>query len=287
MDAYENPFWDLTVLAAWAVIRERDAVRAAADPDNEGALFDIRAAHLARWREVNERLWAESGLSKPDDWRIEILADGIDPADLPPPFDELRAMRMRQLEAAGKIRLIRQDATFPIEDYLASLFRAGRINAIVYPPGDAAAHTIPSADWAFLEIAGGDQRRPFVRRIGERGPAFSDVHVARKQVLAVFPPFQGANAPNRPKPTTRGPPEKTKRRPGKRRTTRTPAKMEATMEAIKRFFPDGPGGKSNKEIADELKYKLGLKTLSVSTLGRAKKKMRRSRSSKLAKSRLT
>ena len=181
-------------MAAWALIREPAAVRVAADPENEAALFDVREGHLARWAEVNERLWAESGWSKPDDlrdWRIDVLAD-VDPADLPPPFDELRARRMRQLEAEGKIRLTKRAATFPIEDYLASLFRAGRINAIVDPLGGAAAHASSSADWAFLEIAGGDHRRLFVRRIGERGPAFSDVRVERAQVLAVLPPLEGA-----------------------------------------------------------------------------------------------
>ena len=42
MDAFENDFWDLTTAAAWAVTREPAAVRTAADPDYEAALFEVR-----------------------------------------------------------------------------------------------------------------------------------------------------------------------------------------------------------------------------------------------------
>jgi hypothetical protein len=287
MDPFESPFWDLTTMAAWALIRDPAAVRAAADPDNEAALFEVREAHLARWGEVNERLWVESGWSKPDDlrnWRIDVLAD-VDPADLPPPFDELRARRMRQLEAEGKIRLTRRAATFPIEDYLASLFRAGRINAIVHRPGGAAAHVISSADWAFLEIAGGDHQRLFVRRIGERDPAFSDARVERAQVLAVFPPPEGAPvlpvfpllkkppAPTRVQQTERQPTElaaQAKRRRKSPTTQRKPTMQAAAAEALQRLFPSGRPPHKRDELLRLLKKEPGLGTLSLSTLDRAK-----------------
>jgi hypothetical protein len=288
MDAFESPFWDLTTAVAWALTREPAAVRVAADPENEAALFDVREGHLARWAEVNERLWAESGWSKPDDphgWRVDILDDHIDPADLPPPLDELRVWRMRQLEAAGKIRLISREAAFPIEDYLASLFVAGRINVIVYPPGDVAARAVPPSDWAFFEIVGGDHQRFFVRRIGERISAFSDVRVERAQALAVFPPLEGAPvlpvlplleeapAPTRAQPLGRRPTEQAaqaKRTRERRTTQRKPTMHAAAAEALQRLFPSERPLHKRKELLRLLNKEPGLETLSLSSLDRAK-----------------
>jgi hypothetical protein len=216
VDAFEAPFWDLTTAAAWAVTREKDAVRMAADPDNEEALLDIRAAHLERWREVNERLWEESGWPKPDElnhpgaqfdddvvrqaWQIPvdpICADGGDAIRRrvlrifrPSLFNPVAVAEFRvrdaEREAHAKPLRAAEAKVFSIEDYLTSLFQAGRLTALVYPRGDAAAHAIPATDWAFLEIDGGDHQRLFVRRAGERGKAF-DLRVARDEVLSVFP----------------------------------------------------------------------------------------------------
>jgi hypothetical protein len=202
MDPYDNPFWDLTTAAAWAVIREPAAVRAAADTDNEYALLEVKETFPERVCKGNERLWRESGFAKrndPHDLKIAILADDVDPADLPPPFDARRAERLRQLEAEGKIRLW-QDDTFPISDYLWFFFQTGRLTAIRYGQGEAGARAIPANDWAFIEIVGGDHQRLFVRRIGERGQAFGDVRVAREQVLKVFPPLDIPPVPMRPQP---------------------------------------------------------------------------------------
>ena len=201
-------------------------------------------------------------------------ADRIDPADLPPPLDELRAQRMRRLEAAGKIRLIARVATFPIEDYLGFLFRTDKLTAIVRPQGGDAARAITTADWAFLEVAGGDGQRLFVRQIGERDSTFGDVRVAREQVLAVFPPVDEVPAQIGPQTAKGGPAE---------RRTKQAERLETTIEGLKRFFPDGPNGKSRIEITQELKTKLGVKSLSVGTLDRAKKKVWRSRSSNRTK----
>jgi hypothetical protein len=206
---FESPFWDLTTTAAWAGIREPDVVRLAADPCNEAALFESRAAYLARWREVNERLWDESRWPKPNGppLAIEIPRELPDEAAaevsaevtlIPSLSDERFTERLQQLEADGKIRL-RRDDTFPVIDYLTSLFQAGRLNAIACPPGDTAAHTVPQADWAFLEIVGGDHRRLFIRRIGVAGKAFADVRVTRAQVLEVFPSLEGAPVLTRPR----------------------------------------------------------------------------------------
>ena len=118
MDQFENPFWDLTQIAAWAMTREPAAARFAADPANEEALFEVRAAYPESWRKANEQLWTESGWPKPNDPRelsIEIIAPDV---DIPLPYDERRAQRIRKYEAEGKIR-VRQENVFPIFDYLA------------------------------------------------------------------------------------------------------------------------------------------------------------------------
>jgi hypothetical protein len=299
VDPFESPFWDLTTAAAWAVTREADAVRLAADPTNEAALFESRGAYLARWREVNERLWGESGWQKPDDppkAGIDLLSDtpavraqlsgpmmaageegessrptndvrqreaedrtkrlsqlraeverlrqlkAEDPAkwlresEAEDHIERLRqletedhAERLRQFDAEGKIRLW---YVFPIIDYLKSLFQAGRLDAIVSPPRDAAARAVPPADWPFLEIVGGDHQRLFVRRIGEPGEAFGDVRVGREQILAVFPSFKAppVSIPPRPAPEGHG-------------------KKAAAIAWLPRRFPSGrPMGRKNPEL---------------------------------------
>ena len=154
-----------------------------------------------------------------------------------------------------------------------SLFLAGRINAIVYLPGDTAAHTVPPTDWAFLELAGGDHERLCVRRIGERSPAFSDVRVERAQVLAVFPPLEQAPAQTPAQPTGREPTlraSKTKRRRKRSATQRKPTMRAAVAEALLRLFPSGRSPHKRDELLRLLKKEPGLQTLSLSTLDRAK-----------------
>jgi hypothetical protein len=261
MDAFERPLFDLTQVAVWALTREPAAVGEAADEDNPYAILDVKEAHLAL-DELYERLWGESGLSRPDDPRrlkIDILAGDVDPADLPPPFDERRAERMRQLEVEGKVR-IRRDNSFPIVDYLTLLFQTGRLEALVQPEGEAVAFVIPAADWAFLEVVGGDHQRLFVRRIGERGDAFGTVRVRREQVLAVFPPVEATDAPKSPRPA------------GRARGRRQPELLDAVEEALMRHYPFGPQGRTREQLASEIAPKIGAKSISLSTLDRAKAK---------------
>jgi hypothetical protein len=282
MDPFESPFWDLTAAAVWALTREPAAVRAAADTDNNYALLEIKEDRYARLDVLYQRLWAESRLSKPDDPRdlkIDILATDVDLADLPPPFDERRAERVLQLEAEGKIR-VRRDNTFPIVDYLTSLFQAGWLEAVAQATDEVAAHVISAMDWAFLEVAGGDHQRLFVRRIDERGATFGAVRVKREQVLAVFPPPDSLHAPtSRPRPKRR----QTRTAKAGRPKRRAPERLKLTIEGLKRLFPKGPRGKTREEIVDELRADLGLKSLSFSTLDRAKKKVWRTRSPKRIK----
>ena len=180
MDEFENPFWDLTQVVAWAITREPEAVGAAADPSNEYTLLDIKEARLGRLSDLNERLWRESGMAKGNDPRnvqIGILAGDVDYADLPPPFDDKRVERMKQLEAEGKIRVWRQDV-FPIVDFLLSLFQASALPAL-YRSSDGSVRTLSANDWAWLEIAGGDHERLSVRRSGATDrEAIQDVRVS-------------------------------------------------------------------------------------------------------------
>jgi hypothetical protein len=192
MDEFESLYWDLTQVAGWALTREPDAVRTSADRSNENALFEVRAAHLARWGEVNALLWIDSGWTAAPALATGVAIIAGDVADevtmIPSLSDERYAPRLRQLQAEGKIRM-RQDDTFPINDYLRALFQTGRLEAVHNRAIDAVAHAIPPTDWAFLEIVGGDHERLAVRRIGEhgeRGQAIGDLKVPRGQVLAVF-----------------------------------------------------------------------------------------------------
>jgi hypothetical protein len=317
MDAFESPLWDLTTAAAWALTRDKDAVQMAADPDNEEALLDVRAAHLARWWEVNERLWKESGWPKPDDpleARVTYLSDNdaraegdlgdkigqvlkiISEPAVPKPIvalsfaevkafqqalkqirsseaefleqltretelieqlrrseaefleqlrrseKEARVERLRRLEEEGRIRL---SYPFPIERYLTSLFQAGRLTALVYVPGDAAAHAIQAADWAFLEIDGGDQERLFVQRSGERVKAFGEVRVVRHEVLNVFPPIEDSVAGLDEEAPVSTPPPPAPKGHGK--------KAAAIAWARQRYPSGRPPGQKNPELQQKFK----------------------------------
>lgn len=148
MDAFEDRFWDLTTTAAWALTCEKDAARAAANPTKEDALREVMKGFPARWREANERLWAESGWPRPND-----------------PHDA---------------------RFFPISDYFLSLFRAGQIKTWGLAPGDARSREIEPVDWASLELEGRWFRRLVALRRGELDEAFRDVRVARAQILGSF-----------------------------------------------------------------------------------------------------
>jgi hypothetical protein len=166
MDAFEDRFWDLTTTAAWALTRERDALRAAANPGKEDALHEVMKGFPSRWREANERLWAESGWPRPND-----------------PHDA---------------------RFFPIADYFLSLFRAGQIKTWGLAPGDKRSREIEPVDWASLKLEGGWSQRLFPQRRGEPDEAFRDIRVAREQVLAVFPPLEAVPVPMPPRPAPEG-----------------------------------------------------------------------------------
>jgi hypothetical protein len=255
MDEFEKPFWDLTQVVAWAITREPEAVRAAADRTNEYALLELKEARLRRLHELNERLWRESGRPKPNDprgFQIEILSPDVDYADLPPPFDDERAKGVKKLEAEGKIRVWQQNA-FPIVDYLLSLFQAGTLPALCYRASDGSVRALSANDWAWLEIAGGDHERLHVlRRAAEGASAVADVRVERAQVLRIFPPDGVA-------PWTI---------PVKLRKRR-PTKQAAVAVALARLFPSGPPPHKRDELLRVLKRELGLAALSPRTLSRA------------------
>jgi hypothetical protein len=249
MDAFEDRFWDLTTAAAWALTRERDAVRTAANPGKEDALREVMKAFPARRREVNERLWVKSGWPKPNDpikARIDLLSDtaavraeldGLSDVaavraeldGLPPIGDIERAERLRQLESDGRIQLW---YVFPINDYFLSLFRAGQIETWGLASGDARSRKIEPVDWASLELEGGPFRRLSPLRRGDIVEAFRDVRVAREQVLAVFPALEAAPVPMPLRPVLEG-----------------RGKKAAAIEWLRRRFPsERPLGPKNPEL---------------------------------------
>ena len=262
-DEYQNEFWGLTTVATWALTRERVAVRVAADPTSDNALFEVRAAHLAWWHELNERLWRESGWAKPNDGPLAIEVYSRDVADevtmIPPPSDERYAERLRQLEAEGKIR-IRRDNSFPINDFLLFGFQTGKLTAVRNPPGEAGARELSRADWASLEIVGGDHERLFVRRrraTGSRAP--DDVRVDRATVLEVFPEDGVA-------------PAKTPQLAKRSRAQRKVLLQDAAAEALVRLCgSERPMLLSRKEILDALRVEFNRPSLSLKTLERAMK----------------
>ena len=75
MDAFEEPFWNLDQLRAWALTRDPDLVRVAALPRVEGqqinsGLLAFRILHAATklkadGRDVDAELWRASGMDPP------------------------------------------------------------------------------------------------------------------------------------------------------------------------------------------------------------------------------
>jgi hypothetical protein len=194
--------------------RERDAVRAAANPGKEDALREVMKEFPERWREANERLWAESGWPRPND-----------------PHDA---------------------RFFPVSDYFLSLFRAGQIKTWGLAPGDARSREIEPVDWASLELEGRWLRRLSPRRRGELDEAFRDVRVAREQVLAVFPPLDGApvSMPLRPVPEGHG-------------------KKDAAIEWLRRRFPsERPPGRKNPDLQRMFERESGV-SMHKNTFGKA------------------
>jgi hypothetical protein len=239
----------LTTAAAWALTREREAVQVAAVPGNERALREVKEAFPERWREAQERLWAESGWPKPNDpikARIDLLSDTaavraeLDALSdvaavraeldgLPPIRDVERAERLRQMEAEGKIQLW---YVFPINDYFLSLFRAGQIKTWGLAPGDARSREIEPVDWASLQLEGDSHTRLFPRRREDHYAAFREVRVTRKQVLAVFAPLKAAPVPIPLRPVPQG-----------------HGKKAAAIEWLQHRFPsERPLGPKNPEL---------------------------------------
>jgi hypothetical protein len=239
----------LTTAAAWALTRERDAVRTAANPGKEDALREVMKEFPARRREVNERLWAASGWPRPNDptkARVDLLSntaavraelDGLsniaavraELEGLPPIGDVERAERLRQLEVEGKIRLW---YVLPINNYFLSLFRAGQVKTWGVAPGDARSRKIEPVDWASLELEWSLVQRLFPLRRYEQDQAFREVRVAREQVLAVFPPLGAAPVPLPLRPAAEG-----------------HGKKAAAIEWLRRRFPSKrPLGPKNPEL---------------------------------------
>ena len=187
--SYELPFWDLTTVTVWVLMREPGAARMAKDQKSPYALHDAKAAHVDRMRDVWDLLWGESGRPKPDDPNeasVELLCD--DPAvevllsssgtpaggsSLAGGFrdrrneKEKRAALLRRLEAEGAIQL---HWPFPIDDYLMELIRKGRLEIRTRRFGGEAMTAIGLDECAILEIAGDIDERCYFAAQRRRWP---------------------------------------------------------------------------------------------------------------------
>ena len=133
------------------------------------------------------------------------------------------------------------------------LFRADRLPSSGNPPGDARAHLLSAADWAGLDIAGGDHERLSVRRSGGLGRgAFENVRIERAEILKLFPPEGATPCSGRSK-----------------QAERRPTKQAAAARALARLFPSGRPPHLRDELLRALKEEPGLKSLSRTTLDRA------------------
>lgn len=217
MDAFEEPFWNLDQLRAWALTRDPDLVRVAALPRVEGqqinsGLLAFRILHAATklkadGRDVDAELWRASGMDPPK--KLYSLPRALfrhaKDSEIAPnevPFEKQLEIRwpIAPLESPGTDvggevqgppHIVRR-AEFPAEDYLLSCFRVGRLSAIGSLPGQLAWREISREDWAGLRIAiGGDARRLAVWKIGSstvQGHGdLENVRVKREEIMELFP----------------------------------------------------------------------------------------------------
>ena len=217
MDAFEEPFWNLDQLRAWALTRDPELVRLAALPridrqQIDSGLIAFRIMYAATrlkldGRDVNAELWRVSGMDPPKKLYSlpRALFRNVKDFEIAPnevPFEKQLEIRwpIAPLESPGTDvggevqgppHIVRR-AEFPAEDYLLSCFRVGRLSAIGSLPDQPGGREISHEDWAGLKIAiGGDARRLAVWKIGKSTVHahgdFENVRVRRETILELFP----------------------------------------------------------------------------------------------------
>jgi hypothetical protein len=212
MNAFEEPFWNLDQLLAWALWRDRELVNFASGGRTWHEIGD--RAFATALRKKNRDLWTASGFdrtpyrrevkvfpssqeslalkirmatlsfreSHPVRWALEARGTAEERSAI----DRIESAELRQLveaalsvpEAHGPYQLV-EHFPFPIEQYLLLLFRSGRLAATGNLPNEIRALKLSPDDWAGLEIGiSDDTRRLGVWRIGRT--ANRSVILARK-----------------------------------------------------------------------------------------------------------
>jgi hypothetical protein len=184
MDVFNDPYWSLEQLHAWALTRDRDLVSKMA-PADDGApaeprlKIQIRIAYtqkkaLNRGHDIQSELWSKSGMN-PEKYAAPdhgICVGVVDTTDKSA-FDK------------GSIE-ITDSCQFPILEYLAHLFRNGNLSASGNQKGEPTATDISIKDWAALSLKEINERIEVVLNFTS-GIAFANVRVRRDEILGEFP----------------------------------------------------------------------------------------------------
>src|ERR1700730_923505 len=191
MNAFEEPFWNLDQLLAWALWRDRELVNFASGGRTWHEVND-RAFTKALGKK-NRELWTASGFdrtpyrrevkvfpssqeslalkirmatlsfreSHPVRWALEARGTAEERSAI----DRIESAELRQLveaalsvpEAHGPYQLV-EHFPFPIEQYLLLLFRSRRLAATGNLPNEILPVEILPAHWASFKIAISDTR---------------------------------------------------------------------------------------------------------------------------------
>jgi hypothetical protein len=184
MDVFNNPYWSLEQLHAWALTRDRDLVSMTA-PSDDGAPagqrldIQIRIAISQQkafkgGRDIQSELWAKSGMN-PEKYAAH--AHGI----------HIGVIDATDNGTSEKASIeITDSCQFPILEYLAHLFRNGKLSASGNQKGEPTATDISIKDWAGLSLKEINERIEIVSN-GTGGIAFANVGVRRDEILGEFP----------------------------------------------------------------------------------------------------
>ena len=184
MDVFNNPYWSLEQLHAWALTRDRDLVSMMAPTDDgapAGQRLDIQIRiaisqqkAFKGGRDIQSELWAKSGMN-PEKYAAHdhgIHIGVIDATDN---------------GTSDKVSIeITDSCQFPILEYLAHLFRNGNLSASGNQKDEPTATDISTKDWGGLSLKEINERIEIVSN-GTTGIAFHNVRVMKEQAIGEFP----------------------------------------------------------------------------------------------------
>jgi hypothetical protein len=184
MDVFSNPYWSLEQLHAWALTRDRELVIKTA-PADDGApaeprlRIDVRIAisqqqALKGGRDIQSELCSKSGMN-PEEYAAQ---------------DHGICVGVVDITTKGISDNVSTETTdnrqFPILEYLAHLFRNGKLIARGNLKGEPTSTGISNEDWAALYLKEIEKRIEVVSN-GFSGIAFANVRVRREEILSEFP----------------------------------------------------------------------------------------------------